>query len=567
MKPPSLEESMSPIDAAADRLLLRTARRGGGWTAVLASAALADAAGAVLLPAALGRAVDEVLAPGPSGGAVWACTTLIALSAVAAVAAEPARGGATARATAWLRHALVRRVLAVGPAGRFDPGDLTSRIVGGAAEAGTAPAAAVQAVAAALPPVGAVVALTLIDWRIAAALALAMPLPVLVLRAFMRDVSGGVRRYLDVQGVIAARLAEALRGFRTIAAAGTADRELHRILQPLGRLRREGETIWRVHGLIGARGLLSVLLLQLAVLTAAGLELAAGRISVGELVAAAQYATLAGGLGPLTAQVGRIARARGAAARAAEIMARPAVGYGERELPPGPGTLELRGVSAAGVLKEIDLVVPGGTAVAVVGRSGSGKSLLAALAGRLTDPDSGQVLLDGVPLPELSRTALRDAVAYAFARPHLFGETVLEAVGFGLRRPHAAALQRAAVTACADPFIRRLPSGYATPLADTPLSGGQAQRLGLARAFARGGRLLILDDATSSLDTVTEQQIGRALFGAAAGCTRLITAHRAATAARADSVVWLEGGVVRAQGSHAELWRDPDYRAVFGERA
>jgi ATP-binding cassette subfamily B protein len=193
--------------------------------------------------------------------------------------------------------------------------------------------------------------------------------------------------------------------------------------------------------------------------------------------------------------------------------------------------------------------------VAVVGRSGGGKSLLAALAGRLADPDGGQILLDGVPLASLERGELRNAVGYAFARPALFGATIAEAIGGDA--------ERAARSACADPFIRRLPLGYGTPPSEAPMSGGELQRLGLARAFAHPGRVLVLDDATSSLDTVTEVQVGDVLTRD--GRTRLIIAHRVGTAARADLVAWLDGGRVRACAPHHELWPDPDYREVFGE--
>ena len=124
-------------------------------------------------------------------------------------------------------------------------------------------------------------------------------------------------------------------------------------------------------------------------------------------------------------------------------------------------------------------------------------------------------------------------------------------------------MRAAARAACADAFVRRLPLGYDTPLDEAPMSGGERQRIGLARAFAHGERLLILDDATSSLDTVTERQVGRALAGELHGRTRLIVAHRVATAAAADRVIWLDGGRVRAYDSHHRLWRDPCYRAVF----
>jgi ATP-binding cassette subfamily B protein len=211
-------------------------------------------------------------------------------------------------------------------------------------------------------------------------------------------------------------------------------------------------------------------------------------------------------------------------------------------------------VSAAPVLDGLDLVVPGGAAVAVVGRSGTGKSLLAALAGRLTDPDEGRILLDGVPLATLDHAALRHAVGYAFARPALFGATVAEAIGGDA--------EAAARSARADSFIGRLPLGYRTPPSEAPLSGGELQRLGLARALAHPGRLLVLDDATSSLDTVTEMQVADVLTGDPR--TRLIIAHRVGTAARADLVAWLDGGRIRACAPHHELWRDPRYREVFG---
>jgi ATP-binding cassette subfamily B protein len=550
---------------SADRLLMRTALRGGGWSALLAVAALADAAAVTVLPIALARAIDGVLA-GSGAAALWACAALVAVSATADMLVQLASGAGAAHATAWLRHSLVRHLLAAGPTLDLRAGDVTSRVVGGAAEAGVAPAAATQAAAALVPPAGALVVLGLLDWRLAATVAVALPAIAVLLHVLVRDISATVRRYLDVQGTIAARLAEALNGARTIAAAGTAEREAERILAPLPELHAEGRAMWRVQGGVAARGLLSLTLLQIAVVGAAGLELKAGRISPGELVAAVQYAGLAAGFGPVVTQVLRLGRARAGAARAEEILARPVRRYGTRNLQPGSGRLEFRGVAAGG-LHEVDLTVPGGRAVAVVGRSGAGKSLLAALAGRLADPDRGEILLDGVPLHRLSRAALRDAVGYAFARPALFGDTVGDAIAFGREDVPEDRVRTAAATACADRFIERLPAGYRTRVQDAPLSGGELQRIGLARAFAHPGRLLVLDDATSSLDTATEMQVTSALLGPLSDRTRLIIAHRAGTAARADLVVWLDGGRVRACGGHAELWRDPDYRAVFGDAA
>jgi len=122
----------------------------------------------------------------------------------------------------------------------------------------------------------------------------------------------------------------------------------------------------------------------------------------------------------------------------------------------------------------------------------------------------------------------------------------------------------AARAAHADAFIRRLPEGYDTPLERAPMSGGERQRVGLARALVRPARVYVLDDATSGLDTVTEAEVTDAITTLLQGRTRLVVAHRAATAARCDLVAWLEKGRIVALAPHTELWRDGAYRAVFG---
>jgi ATP-binding cassette, subfamily B, bacterial RamA/AmfB len=303
-------------------------------------------------------------------------------------------------------------------------------------------------------------------------------------------------------------------------------------------------------------------LLEVAVLAVGGLRLAAGDLTVGELYAAARYAVLGASLSSTLGYVTSVARARSAARRVVQMFAEPPMAYGAHPLPVGPSTLEFRGVAVEG-LHEVDLVFPSGSVIAVVGRSGAGKSLLAALAGRLMDPERGTVLLAGAPLPTLSREALRRAVGYAFERPVLVGETLSDVIGLGCHAPDPETVHAAAQAACADAFIRRLPQGYGTSPDAAPMSGGERQRIGLARAFAQGQCLLILDDATSSLDTVTERQVTAAMTGELCDRTRLIVAHRVATAASADRVVWLEGGRVRAFDRHQVLWKNPDYRAVF----
>jgi len=295
--------------------------------------------------------------------------------------------------------------------------------------------------------------------------------------------------------------------------------------------------------------------------------LASGRISAGQMLAAGQYVFLAASLRSVTGIMAQLTSSRAAAQRLVEVLEQAPVKYGRHRLPEGRGKLELRAVTVRSggeiVLDRLDLVIPAGALVAVVGRSGSGKSLLAGLVGRLVDPDEGEVLLDGMPLGELSRRELRGAVGYGFARPALFGDTVGDAIAFGVDTPPIGQVEDAACAARADGFIRLLPERYDTPLTEAPMSGGEVQRMGLARTFAHAGRVVVLDDVAASLDTVTEHHISRVLTRALGDRTRLIVAHRASTAARADAVIWLDRRRVRAMGPHGELWRDPEYRSLF----
>jgi ATP-binding cassette subfamily B protein len=189
-------------------------------------------------------------------------------------------------------------------------------------------------------------------------------------------------------------------------------------------------------------------------------------------------------------------------------------------------------------------------------------------------PDAGDGLVDGVPLAARAPAALTRAVACAFTRPALVGvpeagaevgaATVADALT--LARPGAAPQEvvRAAAAAGADGFVRRLPAGYRTELAAAPLSGGEVQRLGLARALAGQARVTIIDDAATNLDVATEALVGAAVTARFRGRTRLVRTRRASTAARTDLVVWMQDGRVRAVAPHRQLWASPDYRAVLG---
>ena len=552
----------------ADRLVVRTAARGGVWLWASALSAVVLAVLQTVLPGALGRAVDAVFGRAPTAWII-AATLVIAAITIVETLDDFADGFSTARATAWLRRDLVRHFLGIGSRAqdRTGPGDFATRVVSNTRTTGRAGVDLVGTAASVITAVGALIALALIDPWLCLTVAAGIPLLAVSLRAFLRDASGLAQRYFAVQGAIAARLGDALAGARTIAASGTERQETARVLSDLPALHREGIGMWRSQARITTQQGLLIPLLEVAVLALAGFELSRGRITPGGLLAAAEYAGLSTSLLSALPGLTRLVRARASAARVDEVLRDPLIAYGMTPDQGGDGRIEFRNVTVrAGdqvLLDDVSLNINGGTLTAVVGPTGAGKSLLTALAGRLADPDEGVVLLDTIPLRAFGHDTLRSLVGYAFERPALFGTTVSDAIAFGLSRPNVGDVVEAAKHADADEFIGRLPDGYRNTLAMTPLSGGENQRLGLARSFAHAGRVLILDDVAASLDTATEFHITNVLTTALAERTRIVVAHRASTAARADVVVWLDAGRVRAVAPHRQLWGDPAYRAIF----
>lgn len=243
---------------------------------------------------------------------------------------------------------------------------------------------------------------------------------------------------------------------------------------------------------------------------------------------------------------------------------------GARPLPPGRGAVTFEGVTFGydpqqPVVKNLSFSVQPGSVVALVGPTGAGKSTLVYLLARFYDPQAGRILIDGMDIRKASMESLRREIALVFQENYLFGEAVAANIAYGRPDLEASEIEAAGRTAQVHDFITSLPSGYQTILGDrgTTVSGGQRQRLAIARAVACDPRILILDDATASLDPETEALLEQSTRRALQGKTIFVIAHRVSTVERADVVLVLEQGRLTQMGTHAELMRiDGHYREI-----
>lgn len=206
-------------------------------------------------------------------------------------------------------------------------------------------------------------------------------------------------------------------------------------------------------------------------------------------------------------------------------------------------------------LKNINVVIPSGTTCALVGRSGSGKTTFINLLLRSYDPQAGAILIDGIDIKTVTQKSLRDQIAVVPQEVDLFSRTVTQNIAYGRGDIPRQQVENAAETALAHDFILKLEKGYDTVVGERgiKLSGGERQRIGIARAVLRDPKILILDEATSHLDTESEQIITRATDALVKNRTSLIIAHRLSTVIHADKILVFDKGGIEATGTHSEL--------------
>jgi ATP-binding cassette subfamily B protein len=317
------------------------------------------------------------------------------------------------------------------------------------------------------------------------------------------------------------------------------------------------------------------LLAQGAVLLVGARMVTSGELTVGGFVAFNLYlGMLVMPLRSLGMWIGQAQRATASGERIFQVMDEPEE-IAERpaavELPPGGGDLRFEDVrfeylAGQPVLDGVTLDVPAGRTIALIGQTGSGKTTLTSLVPRFYDTTGGRVLVDGVDVRDVKLTSLRREIGVISQDPFLFSASVRENITFGAPDLDDVEVRRIAGLAQADEFVQELPDGYDTIIGERgiTLSGGQRQRLAIARALAVDPRILILDDATASVDATTEARIRVGLREAMRDRTTLIIAHRLSTIALADEIVVLDAGSIAARGTHDELLEtSPVYRDIY----
>jgi ATP-binding cassette, subfamily B, bacterial len=317
------------------------------------------------------------------------------------------------------------------------------------------------------------------------------------------------------------------------------------------------------------------LLAQAGILLVGGWMVVHNELTVGEFFAFNLYVSLLiMPLRMLGMWIGQSQRATASGERIFQILDEPeeiAERSGAVELPPGEGRITFEGVTFGydperPVLDGIELEVEPGRSIAVIGHTGSGKTTLTALVPRFYDVTTGRVLVDGTDVRDVTLTSLRRSIAVISQDPFLFSTTVRENIAFGVPDATDEDVGRAARLAQAHEFVAALPQGYETVIGERgiTLSGGQRQRIAIARAIVTNPRILILDDATASVDATTEAKIRTGLREAMEGRTTLIIAHRLSTISLADEIVVLDHGRIAARGTQGELAeRSAVYREIY----
>ncbi|MDE2991062.1 MAG: ABC transporter ATP-binding protein [Chloroflexota bacterium] len=422
-----------------------------------------------------------------------------------------------------------------------------------------------QGAASAVQLVVVVVVIAVFDWRFGIAAAAIVPVYMLIPWMNRRHQARASRRMQDATGHLGGLSTELVTGTRDLRAFNAEAWSLQRLRRSLREVLRAGIYQGTVTG--WSYALNAVLwLIHAGIFAVLAEGIFQGTVTIGFALAMVGYfAWLDMSVFPLTAAYVELQNAVGAAGRLFRFIdtsGEPATAPGSSELSVPRGEVEFRDVGVAfdsgpNVLKDVSFKARAGEVTALVGPTGAGKSTaIHALLG-FVRPQEGSITIDGRDISEVGPTQVRRHVGVVFQDPALFTGSIGENISFGRGDIDSARVEAAARVAHAAEFIEELPSRFETILGERGLglSGGQAQRIAIARAIAPDPRILVLDEATSSLDAEAERGVMAAMSAGMSGRTTIVIAHRLATVRQADAIVVLDAGGVLDRGRHDELYR------------
>jgi len=413
-----------------------------------------------------------------------------------------------------------------------------------------------------------------INWQLTLAALIIAPLLAILIGWFGEQLRRFSRRSQNRVSDLSALLIELFSGMRLVQAFAAEDYTLNRFAQEAERNRRAKYAAERLKAIqipiVGFLYSISILLLLLL----GGWQISQGNLTGSRFVSyLAAVAMLIDPIGLITSNYNEYKQVEASVDRIFELLAvQPGVVEQPNAiaLPSVTGKVEYRHVSfayqaAQPVLQDLNLLVAPGEMIALVGASGSGKTTLANLLPRFYDPQSGEILVDGVNIRDVSLKSLRRQIGIVPQETILFSGTIAQNIAFGQTKVAKEIIQEAAEIANAHQFITQLPEGYETWVGErgVNLSGGQKQRIAIARAVLLNPRILILDEATSALDSESEALVQEALERLMQGRTVFIIAHRLATVRRADRILVVEKGQIAESGSHEDLLAKGDRYARF----
>lgn len=415
--------------------------------------------------------------------------------------------------------------------------------------------------------VGGVVIIFVMAWRLTLIMLAVVPLAVIGIIILGRWVRRYSRQVQDALAEVSAVAEEALSGVRIVKSFAREPYEIGRYRDGVEQLFGIAIKRVRLGAILGPIiGLLAFSTIAL-VLWIGSREVIVGRLTPGQLVSFLLYTMMiASPIASFTSLYAQFQRALGASERVFQLLDTPPemVDASDAiELPPIRGEVRFEDVcfdygdsaEARVVLRDINLVAYPGQVVALVGPSGAGKTTLANLIPRFYDPNCGRILIDGYDIRQVKLQSLREQIGIVPQETALFSGSVRENISYGKLDATPEEIEAAARAANAHDFIMDLPEGYDTLVGErgVKLSGGQRQRIAIARALLKDPRILILDEATSSLDTESEQAVQEALERLMRDRTTFVIAHRLSTITNADWIAVLDGGRIVEQGTHAEL--------------